>query len=512
MPDIDPVSSTNPATESLKKAPAWIGKKYSLNGFEKPIVTTPFTYMFPELANDKQCLVPQFAETLQYLSELGAAMRDEDHDPKFNSSIPAAYTYFGQFINHDTAFLDIKKSHGMTNSELLADPDLKPWSNQMIFERVRNKRAKPLALDSIYGRMDAGMSPLRDPQNPDKLALGMVSLSGDRPKDKDDYNDLVRYPISADHRQDRRAVIADPRNDSNLILSQLHVAFLRAHNAIVEKKKCSYEEAKKILQKHYHWMILHDFLRKLVSDETIQKTQSEPLYNPKDGIPLEFSMGAFRFGHSMIRRSYYVNDGLGLTRLAQLFTLLVLCHDFKPTFGKGFATLPEWAIIQWEKFLDPATNPARVLRTQMVEPLFELLDGSSLIVDGERRLAVQDLKRAYMMRIPTGQSIADRLNVDRLVPEEIKTFTTPRQFQVLQDAGFLKHTPLIFYILVEAVKSNNEKLGPIGGRIVAEVLIGLMRDVTDSIIGSDWKPDLGLVPGTFNLPDLFRLAGVLKNS
>jgi hypothetical protein len=513
MPDIDPAPSTNlTTTESLTQAPTWTGKKYSVNGFEKPVATTSFTYMFPELANDKQSLVPQFAETLQYLSELGAAMRDEENDPKFNSTIPAAYTYFGQFVNHDTAFLHIKKAHGLSNSELLADPNLKPWSDEMIYERVRNRRVKPLELDSVYGRMEDGMFPLRDPKNPDKLALGKVSKSGDMPPGKDDDNDLVRCPMSADRKQDRRALIADPRNDSNLILSQLQVAFLRAHNAIVDKKTCSYEDARKTLQKHYHWLILHDYLPKFVSDETIQKAQSEPLYNPKDGLPLEFSMGAFRFGHSMIRRSYYVNDSLRELSLAHLFTLLVLCFASKPTFGKGYDSLPEWAIIQWEKFLDPSDpniNAARKLRTQMVEPLFEVLDQSSLIVNGERRLAVQDLKRAYMTRIPTGQAIASQLGINPLTAQEIKTCTTPRQFEVLQNAGFLNHTPLTFYVLAEAANAKDEKLGPVGGRIMAEVLIGLMRNVPDPIIGSAWKPDLGFIPGTFFLPDLLRLAKVL---
>jgi hypothetical protein len=82
---------------------------------------------------------------------------------------------------------------------------------------------------------------------------------------------------------------------------------------------------------------------------------------------------------------------------------------------------------------------------------------------------------------------------------------------VLQDAGFLNHTPLTFYILIEAAKANNQKLGPVGGRIVAEVLIGLIRNAPDSIIGSNWEPDLGITPGTFYLPDLLRLAGVLEN-
>jgi hypothetical protein len=191
-------------------------------------------------------------------------------------------------------------------------------------------------------------------------------------------------------------------------------------------------------------------------------------------------------------------------------TMLVFSNDFKPAFGKGPANLPQRAIIEWQKFVN-GKNAARALRTEMVEPLFELVNESGQKVDGEMRLAVQDLKRAYMMRIPTGQAIADQLGVSRLTEEDIKTNTTPEQFKTLQAAGFLNRTPLTFYILVEAKKANG-KLGPVGSTIVAKILISFIRNAPDSIIGSGWTPDpdLILTGSTFSLPDLLRLAGVLE--
>jgi hypothetical protein len=324
--------------------------------------------------------------------------------------------------------------------------------------------------------------------------------------------------MSRSFKKDRTALIADRRNDSNIILSQLHVAFLRAHNRIVEMKKCSYKEAKQILTQHYHWLILDSFLRKLVPETIIKDVidNPKPRYHADQGLPFEFSAGAFRFGHSMIRPSYYYNHVNQGTPLATLFTPVALTiNSGAPTPNEGFPTLPEERIIQWSDFL--LKNKARKIRTQMVDPLFKLLEDMNIPGKGEPSLAVQDLKRGFMMRIPTGQHIAKELGVKNpLTADDFKTHC-PTQFDLLDDAKLLECTPLSFYVLVEAQVADAERetktgqLGEVGGRLVAEVLIGLLRDRPDSIINSDWTPDpkFGLNPGTFLLPDLLRLAEVL---
>jgi Animal haem peroxidase len=476
----------------------------------KPVVNTPFTYMFEKLANDKKCLIPATDQTLQHLSELGAAMRDTEFDPQFDSMIPAAYTYFAQLVNHDINFTDVQKENNETDFQLLAGSKLEPWTDEMILKRVSNKRAGMLELDCVYGRIQANVLPPRDKDNPDKMALGKVSPSPfqDQPEIKDVYNDLVRGPKSENLKDDRTALIADRRNDSNLILSQLHVAFLKAHNRIIDEKKCSYEEAKQILQKYYHWLILEDFLPAIVPQEIIESVRSAPRYHASDGLPLEFSVGAFRFGHSMVRRNYYLNDNYPGVSLTQLFTSIVLCNGIGPEPGKGSSNITEDRVIQWENFFN-GTNLARDFRPQMVEPLFELFDEINIEVPGERSLAVQDLKRSYMMRIPTGQSIASQLGVKHpLTPADFEEVSTPRQFQALKDAEMLECTPLSFYVLAEAAKAKNGKLGEVGGRIVAEVLIGLLRDRPDSIIKSGWKPESEM----FSLFDLLGFAGVLEDA
>ena len=512
-------STTGPKAKSADEVLQELGEvanQYFFPVVEEAAEHPRFTYMFPELANDKKCLIPQSEKTLGYLSSLGKWMRDKEDDPKFDSTIPSAYTYFSQLVNHDINFTDVKKEDGITDFQFLDDSKLEPWTDQMISERVSNKRAGLLELDCVYGIMQGGVLPPRDLTNPHKMALGKVSPLKERPEGKDEYNDLVRGPMSTDLKRDRTALIGDRRNDSNIIISQLHVAFLRAHNAIIDKKKCSYGEAKQILQQHYHWLILHEFLPAIVPDSIIKIVESAPIYNASQGLPFEFSVGAFRFGHSMVRRSYYLNDLVQKDSLARFFTVVVLSENgFSPTPGKGLPNIADYRIIQWRNFLAGGKNTARAIRTEMVEPLFELLDEVNIEkLPGERRLTVQDLKRAYMMRIPTGQVIAEQLKIENpLTAADIEEVSTTDQLKVLKDSEMLQRTPLSFYVLAEAAKANNGKLGEVGGRLVAEVLIGLLRDRPDSIIGNGWKPDpdLALTPGTFFLSDLLRLAGVLED-
>ena len=83
---------------------------------------------------------------------------------------------------------------------------------------------------------------------------------------------------------------------------------------------------------------------------------------------------------------------------------------------------------------------------------------------------------------------------------------------MLRGAGFLERTPLWYYVLAEAsVLGQGRRLGPVGGTIVAEVLVGLVRRSPNSILRNDgWQPTLpGGQQGRFALPDLLRFAGVL---
>ena len=502
-----------------------LADRYDFEIADNPAPTFPIGRMFRDMAADKDSLVPESEnpeEILKTLAALGNAMHDIADLPKFDSTIPSAYTYFSQLVNHDISFTDVVKPDGVTDAMVLADPQLRPWSDDMIKERVSNKRARVLELDCVYGSMQGGVLPPFEKGNHSKMALGKVTPAHDPPADAD-FNDLVRCPRTEDRKKDRTALIADRRNDSNIMLSQLQVAFLRAHNAVVDKKQCSFAEAQGMLQQHYQWMVLNEFLPLVVPAATLKEVEEKSIYKPEMGVPLEFSMAAFRFGHAMIRRNYYLNKDFNPESLKRLFTMIVLCNqaNFEPMANAGSDTLPKEYIINWTNFLEGGRNKARAIRTEMVDPLFGLFDDTDVKMEG---LAAQDLKRAYMMRIPTGQAIARELNVqDPLTAADMKQVLPPEQFTILESSGLLERTPLPFYVLAEAKKQADKleppenpdkgKLGPVGGRIVAEVIIGLIRNNPHSYLNDKtWeKPHLPAEhEGKFFLSDLLTLAGVLQ--
>src|SRR5262249_50101369 len=113
------------------------------------------------------------------------------------------------------------------------------------------------------------------------------------------------------------AVIGDPRNDSNVFVSQLHVAFLNFHNYVVarEKEKAhagAFERAQRLVRWQYQWIVRHEYLPKIVEPSVIKNVEKEGRRffhwnGPHPFLPVEFSVAAFRFGHSQIRESYQIN-------------------------------------------------------------------------------------------------------------------------------------------------------------------------------------------------------------
>lgn len=502
-------SDLTDSTENVEITPACAAGDVLYPTLPAPPQPTRFCYLFDDLSDNDDCLILQSPDTLNNLSELGQKMHDRADDIEDDHSKNGAiYTYFGQFIDHDVVFTDVKKPAGETDSSLLNCKTLVPWTKPEIFARVHNQRASLLDLDSIYGPIKGAILPPREP-NSAKFALCRVTKSGDPIANKDEWNDVPRGPKSSNGKEDRVALIADRRNDSHLIISQMHVAFLRAHNAIVDKEQCSFEEARRILQKHYQWTVIKHFLPAIVGQDEIKKAMNEPIYDPAKGLPFEFTVAAYRFGHSMVRNLYYYNTNYGRLSPIRLFTLRLLSGgSYPPRHGEGFDTLPEKAVIEWRAFLDRNKNATKLIRPKLAEPLFTVMDESNIIVNGEFRLSVLDLKRSYMMRIPTGQAIASKLGITPLTPTEIESVFPDPNF--LRTTRLSQRTPLFFYVLAEAaLAKKTEKLGPVGGRLVAEVLIGLVRSHKYSFLNQSWNPHLG-TGNDFSFSDLLRLGGVLE--
>jgi hypothetical protein len=119
-----------------------------------------------------------------------------------------------------------------------------------------------------------------------------------------------------------------------------------------------------------------------------------------------------------------------------------------------------------------------------------------------------------MLRIPTGQAVAAALSLPVMSPNDIEAVAqsvSDEQLSAVRDSGFSERTPLWYYLLAEAAANPLGTLGPVGSTIVAEVLIGIVRNSKDSILRQkNWQPTLGTTPGRFELRDLLRLAGVLN--
>ncbi len=456
--------------------------------------STPFVHLFKDLQSNPINLLPMNpnspadtrADIEAALTNLGLTMQDPGEARITDSHIPAAYTYFGQFVDHD-----------ITSEQLDGT----------------NARTPDLDLDNVYG---AGS--VRDG---DFMVLGTVSRPEQAGVVPGDDKDLPRTIASPGNRGGQ-AQIGDARNDENLIIAQLHVAFLRAHNNAVTNERLPFAKAQTLIRQHYQWIVLHDFLRRITDPAIVDKAAvKNEFFTPPDPLlmPFEFSVAAFRFGHSMVRQGYNnFNSEINPARLDQLFTF---------TGMGGFAgfqpkdRLPAKWIIDWAKFVDVGSTPnlARKIDTTLVPKLFDIPTRGLNGFPGNAHLSVRNLLRGYIRNLPTGQAIAQRMGFTPLPASEIESVAaavSDGQLAAVRQSQFTTRTPLWYYILAEAAHGGKDHLGPVGSTIVAEVLVEVLRRSTDSILcpphtpSNPWVPTLPSAKnGEFELSDLLRFAGVL---
>lgn len=397
-----------------------------------------------------------------------------------NPTHTAGTTFFGQFLDHDITF-DTTSPLGIPTN-----PESSP-----------NGRTPALDLDSLYGG-----GPVADPELYQSDHLRLRIESGGL------FEDVPRM-------SNGMAVIADPRNDENAIVSGLQAAFIRFHNAVVEQLQDDgfggnvFQEARRIVTWHYQWIILHEFLPLFIGGPLVQNilTNGRQFYRPEPGpafIPIEFQIG-YRFGHSMIRPSYRLNlaGDNGNAFFGMIFDPAGQ-GQADPVDLRGGARAPR-RFVGWQTFFDfgdgevrPNKRIDQVLSTPLFQlPLQTLPDGTP-----PTSLATRNLLRHFTWGVPAGQRIAQNMGNPMLHLQEIAHYGVALENQ----------TPLWFYMLVEAERlANGLTLGPTGGRIVGEVFIGLLELDPSSYLSVDpgWTPTLpSQVPGDFRITDLLRFAGV----
>lgn len=446
-----------------------------------------------------------------------------DDPTNAESGIPAAYTYFGQFIDHDITKTVFDASLQQPNGpDPIEATPLQPIKAQDVGNLITNARTAPLDLDSVFkGLAETTV------EDDGTMRLGQVSPApfGTIPtQDKD--HDLPRKPMIVNpateeqKEEDRQALIGDPRNDENLLVAQLHVAFIRAFNAKL-RGGMSAGQAQTAIRRRYQWAVLHDFLPRIgdktVVDEVLQYGPKVWKVKSKDDlfIPIEFAAAAYRFGHSMIRGSYSHNTTFDPAGFNFFFTFTALSGDLQPGNGPNFQfeTLPDNWVIEWHRFFgtdeNPASiNPARRIDANLTPELGLLRDFQGQpIISVMAHLAARNLLRGYLLGLPTGQAVAAKLGVQPLSADVLKAATPTGISSTVEKAGLLERTPLWFYILAEAGDPDGpdgQHLGPVGTRIVAETLWNLAKFASDSVI-DDPPPQAELDTGEFTLKGIIKL-------
>jgi hypothetical protein len=465
-------------------------------------------------------------------------------------AIPAGFTYLGQFVDHDLTM-------DRTAVQLGQDVNL---------DDLLQGRSPALDLDSVYGRGPAD----KDDQvfyaeDGVKLKVGTTAAAAFPPNDQGvavdrEGFDLPRFGVGDTLAERRRPLVPDPRNDENLVVAQTHAAFIRFHNRVVDELAMRgltgrrlFESARELVVKHYQWMLRTDFLPRVVDPDIVTDVftngrrfvdapgRGQEHHGKRPTMPIEFSIAAYRLGHSMVRGAYQWNRVFNSTGPGKIATLLLL-FTFTGTSGNftpgsdlddgnagTFERLPTNWIADFRRLYDfteagrqdlvpPAEhgggNVTKRIDTLLVDPLANLPAGTfagrgTQIPPINRNLAFRNLTRANMVSLASGQQMAEFLEAEPLTEDQILNGDGGASLAGLTDeqrATIITNTPLWFYILREA-ELNNGRLGAVGGRIVAEVFHRAMEGSRISTVREpSFRPTFGPDRHTFRMVDLLLFA------
>lgn len=411
--------------------------------------------------------------------------------------VPLGLIFLGQLIDHDIT-LDVSSSLTRTND---------PFA-------IENVRTPALDLDCVYGSGPEAAPWLYHSEGDFsgvKLLTGAdgvcVPAGHTRPSlatlQKRANDDLARNATGT-------ALIGDFRNDENRIVSQLQLGLIRFHNKVVDRIRTDepvlkghdlFEKARDHVRWHYQWIVVYEFLTGIAGREIVDDILAcgRRFYDPCHSIfiPIEFAAAAYRFGHSMVTQR--VRTRVSDRRSFDLFGR---------ELGGGFTPVrtPE-AVVDWRLFFGSRAQKAAALDVKLPQVLLEL---PFVQPPAERSLATRNLLRGQSFWLPSGEKIAEEMKIDTAAQRRLhRHLATIRRRHGLGDG-----TPLWYYILAEAERvgrggdanAKGEGLGPVGGRIVAEVLIGLLEEDKTSFLGGErnWVPYLGRRRGSFSMLELLR--------
>jgi hypothetical protein len=383
----------------------------------------------------------------------------------------AGWPFFGQFVAHDIT------------------ADRSPLVSRADPSGVRNYRTPAANLECLYGGGPVGSPYLYNRDDPARMLTG--AHPGDVPRNSQGI-----------------ALIGDPRNDVHLFVNQMQVGLIHAHNLLVDRLRedgepevSMFDEARRALTWHYQWVLLNEFLPALIGAELAGRLLNggRSLYVPGESprIPLEFADAAYRYGHSQIRDDYRINES---SDPAPLFPDLI-----------GFQPVGPERVVTWSLLFDvpgqPPAQRAKRIDGRLPKSLIALPFAITGAVTEEayHSLAARDLQRGQATGLPSGEAVARAIGVEPLTAEEVG----------LAEYGWRAETPLWYYVLRESdVRQRGDRLGEVGGRIVGEVLMGIIDADPESYRALDrsWQPSLPAAePGRFRITDLLG-AGALSGA
>lgn len=461
-----------------------------------------FGYLTPKAVRSATKL-PFDAPTQALLQKLGDFMADPSRGAGANSAIPAGYTYFGQFVDHDIT-LDI-------SSTLDAEVDA---------TKINNMRSPSLDLDALYGSGPAldpflYAFPGSGPPTAIKMLLGTNSITGPGGPGDGGGSGPMGTPTTSDlpRASTNTALIGDPRNDENLIVSQFHHAMLKFHNQVVDGLVVAgftgdiFLEAKRIVTHHYQWAVVEDFLKRICGAAAVNAAMASvsAAKGSPFAMPVEFSVAAYRFGHSMIRERYWINAGRINETLGDVFAFAR--NPLLPVFSN-------W-VVDFNAFFDTgffaAVHNKATKIDSVLAPGLDVLPGFTGMM---AMLATRNLLRGLALGLPSGQGVAGHFGIAPMTAAQLKQGLPAAEAALLDSNGgiLLSKTPLWYYVLREAaVIGNGEQLGPVGGRVVAETFVRMLKRNPDSYVNASaaFTPSLpSAVAGQFTVADLVNFARV----
>ena len=450
------------------------------------------------------------------LRELSLRMKDVPQNrrgrPRRGDLAPSGLVYLGQFLDHDLTRDDTR----------LADAAAAP-------EKTRNFHTPRLDLESVYGGGPENSPHLYNlaERGAETFLLGQTAAVPRQqiPSTRDDFPRLSGRPL-----------LADDRNDQHLVLAQLHVVFLQFHNRIISSLKNGlfsrealrnetiFATARRLVIWHYQWIVHNEFFSTFVLPEVlIDIERNGPrLFQPSPGngtptLPIEFTQAAFRFGHSMVQPQYEINCWIGLVRLRDLVR--------KKSSGDNGGALPANRVVDWDRFTRTwggNANFAENIDTLISEDLFDL-PAAAMPLPAKTRpppLPEMTLFRGSRIGLPSGQRACRVARVQPLPKSRIGFDDDENKF--LRARGLNEETPLWYYLLREAEAlgvrrfRGGECLGLLGSRIVAEVLLGVMKSDANhySNLKPGWKPlvaDFGRSNEQRRIDNLRKFIAFAKN-